>query len=410
MRKRLDYYTKFKLGIMPISLAAFLFYAITDPWEILFSDWFIDLIAIPGFFGSAISGAGYLGRTGDAMDDQSNMGMWERIGTCVGVGLVLAIGIIFSAIKEALPITTGTEVFGAIGLVNSASGLGNRLGQIRDPGGRPKSEKRAMGIAAILGLAAGIMAYLVIGAAAVTVAGVSTFLTCGAAPILAGVIFATTFSSTCVSAADYASKAASYLDSAHSHDPVVRNTVRERHNEYRNSFWGFSTGVAIAGCILLVLALTQPYVLAGAAGLMVAAMIVICCVSIFAGLCSRMGRLKDVYEKRKKMLAEIPVLPANEAKNDNVSALRLRSSPLNIATALTNARPNPRPRLSTLVVPPVSPAISVKRDQHSAQVLRRPHQLSVLNSCHMEAKSNMRFSMPDPINSPGSMLNYAVSV
>jgi hypothetical protein len=302
--KKLDYYTKAKLGILPISFSLFLYLMITDPEEVLFSDWFIDIVIVPNFFGSQMSGASYGGRAVDAVESRDKAKLGERIGTLVGVGCGLIIAALVWALKVAVPYTkildAGAYILRGLGFVGAFGGLGNRLGQNFDEGGRPLREKRAMGLTAILGWALGATLFAVGAAGAVTLLGVSTFLTGGLTiPILAGIVFATTFSNTCASCVDYASKAYTYVDAERTTDPVIKNTVKTRVNEYRMAFAGVGAGVLIGAFVIGAVMIAQPYLLVGAVGLLAAAMIMVSCVAVMGAIFSRFGRIKDVLQARR---------------------------------------------------------------------------------------------------------------
>lgn len=273
------------------------------------SDWFIDLMALPGFFNAQLSGASYLGRAADHTG-KSNAKWWERVGTWLGLGLGVAFGIALSVVHAVAPFAQPLSVVGdflfTLGTIGAFSGLGNRLGQFVDKGGRPVSEKRAMGIAGIVGIAVGIALFATKCALAVSVMGVTTIMTGGAAlPLwIAGAAFVCTFSSTCASSADYVSKAVTFLKADSTNDALIKTTVKEKFHEYRGSLAGVGTGLIVAGVIIGAIAISQPYILAGIVGIIVATMIIASCVSVLGGLFSRVGRMMDAYQFTKKERAK----------------------------------------------------------------------------------------------------------
>lgn len=298
--------------ILPISLIS-LFYLLGAHFSSLFfsSDWFINLMVLPGFFGAQLSGVSYLGRTLDHAG-KSSAGLGERIGTWVGVALGLAFGIGLSILKAVSPFAQALSVVGnflfTLGVVGAFSGLGNRFGQFADKeNNRPVNEKRAIGIAGIVGLVIGVALVATKCALAVSVVGVTTVMTGGGAlPLwIAGFAFVGTFASTCASAADYVSKTISFMQFKRSTtDAIVNKTVKKRFHEYRGSLVGISTGVIMAGIIIGAIAVTQPHILAGFVGLIAATVIVMSCVSVIGGLFSRVGRMVDVYQYKGKKRRE----------------------------------------------------------------------------------------------------------
>lgn len=407
MWKRLDWYRKMMMGIIPISFALLAYLLISCSGELLPSEWFFDIVAIPAFVGAQISGAGYVGRGIDAVAPvagRSAAGKIERIGTLIGLVLGLAaavtVAVICAVVPLAKPLGVIAEVLFALGSVGTFAGLGNRIGQCLDKnqdvdaGGdvRPVSEKRAMGLAATLGLIAGVVLFATKIAFAVSVVGVTSFISGGAAlPLwIAGAVFITSFTSSCASSADYTSKAVSFLRHATTtNNKTLNKTVSQRFHEYRGSLAGVSTGLIVAAIIIGAIMVSQPYLLAGFVGVVAAVMIVSTCVSVMGGLFSRMGRLYDTYKAKTPVPLAQPLLTDQERKQANDVAVRPEMSPQlsqsRIAMSL-NAAPAPvalnivEPDALTPSSPRPVPSTSAERDSVSLAALLQSGNSAVFDS------------------------------
>jgi hypothetical protein len=411
----------FMFWILPVSLACLLYLLCTQHIGDLFfsSEWFIDLMVLPNFFGAQMSGISYIGRTMDHAGT-SGTNWWERVGTRVGLGLGLAIGIALAVLKTVTPFVHPLGVVGDIlftlGTVGAFSGLGNRLGQFIDKGGRPASEKKAMGYAGLFGLAVGIALVAAKVALAVSVMGVTTLVTGGAAlPLwIAGAAFVCTFSSTCASAADYVSKGATFIKSrslnrveSNSEDELVKTTVAGKFHEYRGALAGVSTGLIVGIVIVAAIAIAQPHILAGIVGLVAAAMIITSCVSVLGGLFSRVGRMIDAYQFTQKKHQE--ALEAAQAKQTPAPHASPAPSPSRSPKPTSRNEHgilSPSPTTPPAVVaPPRSPLdspVSVTRYEVSAAVLARSPHSGALHAPRRPSVSSLSSNDKEPFHTPSS--------
>lgn len=303
---RLDWYRRLMILMIPISLVLFICVLALHPGDVIYPDWFIDLISIPVFFGNQLSGSGYLGRSIDAALPKPIAGPAERTGTWIGCILGLAAGIGFAIIREAVPyaksLSVVADILFTLGTVAAFAGLGNRVGQCIDKKSRPASERKIVGVAGLIGLVASIVIAATMAASLVSIVGVTSFLTAGAAVPLwvCGIAFVCSFTSAFASSADYVAKTTSYFRSSSTTDEKIKDRVQDRFHEYRGAAVGISTGLIVSGIILGALLISQPYLLAGAAGVIAGIMVVMTCVSVLGGLFSRIGRLIDSYKKKTK--------------------------------------------------------------------------------------------------------------
>jgi hypothetical protein len=322
--RRLDNYRKAMLIMLPFALILLLYMLISNPLDLLYADWFADILIVPTFFGTLISSAGYAGRVMDALSPKPVAGLSERIGTCLGfiVGLSISITLLF--LKKTIPFVStlhylASAVF-TMGNLAAFSGLGNRIGSFVDHNARPVCEKRSIATVALLGFAAGLALFFTHQAAVVCITGVATFFTGGVALpfILCGIIFATSFSGLCASNTDYFTKAGSFLRSKVTHDPIIKNNVKEKFHEYRGACAGVGTGLIVAAVIITALALSQPYIFAGIVGLAMATVVIMACVSVIGGLCSRVGRVMDsrIKIKRDQEIELMPIAPKKKLTSE----------------------------------------------------------------------------------------------
>lgn len=300
--RQLNTYQRAVLLGLPLATGLLLALLILDPGSLLLSDGFLCLITIPTFFGNIIAGSTHMGRAIDAARITLSkktplppVGPRERFGSLLGVALGIAISILFILQKVTIPFTGA--LCGAANLVftlrnmNVFGSLGQRVGNCADPTPRPKNEKHAMSITAILGLVVGTLLFLTATAALVSIVGVLSFFSGGAAipAWVAAIIFVSSYTSAVASGAEYTTKAWNFMQSTPENQPFIK----KRFHEYRGSAVGVSAGMIIGIAVLVGLIISQPHLFVGIVGVITAITLFTACVGTLGGLCSRCGRLID---------------------------------------------------------------------------------------------------------------------
>lgn len=293
----LDYYRKAALISLPISLIFLLIFILMGHAGFLFfSAWFLNLIPIPAFIGTQLSGWTYLGRQMDLIKENSDEAKREKWGTLIGITLGLILGVavsILSPIGKSCFDVIQAGMF-TINCVSSLGGIANRLSSSSE-NRRPLFERRAISLTALIGLGISIALFATASAAMVSVVGVTSFITGGAAlPLwVSGFIFVTSVTSSLASTADYSAKAITFVRSKFSSDKEPQETVSKKLHEYRGSLVGITNGLIIGTIIVVAIAITQPHLFAGLLGVVAATFVITTCISIIGGLCSRIGRILD---------------------------------------------------------------------------------------------------------------------
>ncbi|GEM_PF-2968927 len=288
--KRFDHYQRAMLFAIPISLLLLLYLFIVDADALLLDEWFFDLMIAPAFVGGMLSGATYIGRNFDNFKKSS--GKAERIGTLVGTLMGIGAAVLMAVLKVAMPFTgilygLANAVF-TLNTISSFGGIGNRIGSCIDDT-RPKNERWAMGITVFIGAALGIFLVATALTAGISIMGITTFVTGGAAlpAWIAGAIFVISFTSSLTSIADYSSKTINFIRSTY---------AKDKFHEYRGACTGIGVGVIVGLVIVAAIVMTQPYLFAGIMGIAAATLVVATCAGIIGGLFSRMGRFIDKFK------------------------------------------------------------------------------------------------------------------
>lgn len=324
--KRLDFYRKGMLFMLPLAAILLAFILISNPWDLLLSEWFLDILIVPTFLGTLVSSAGYLGRALDAVSVKPSAGKAERFGTCLGLAAGLLLGISLCFLRRTIPLVNTLHelayIIFTLGNISSFAGLGNRIGSFIDDNDRPNCEKRAIATVSLIGLGVGLGLFFTNNAALVCIAGVTSFFTGGVAlpVILCGIIFAVSFSGLCASCTDYFAKAGSYLRSGYIQDKQISTNVKEKFHEYQGSTFGVATGLVVSAIIISALAITQPHLFVAGLALITTTIVVTACVSVLGGLFSRVGRILDARIAIQKA-QEIEMMPLASEKKSSENQL-----------------------------------------------------------------------------------------
>lgn len=305
--RKLNFYARAVVGVVPISLILLAYLLGFHFSELFVSEWFFDLLPPFAFVGSLLSGSTYFARAleiDQAFEKKKTRAInREYAGTAAGVVIGLAVGVAL-LLKLSVPFASSLcGLANAVFLVNQIGmfgGVGSRLGSCANhKSPRPVSERYAIGMTALISVAVAAVIFAFSAAALVSVVGVTTFFTSGAAlPLwIVGALFVTSFASTMISAVDYTSKAVNHLRS--------KNTSEKKH-EYQGSFFGVSAGVCLGVAVIVGLAIAQPHIFLGVLGVAAAVAIIATSVSIIGGLCSRIGRFLDVVKYSKKPIENHP--------------------------------------------------------------------------------------------------------
>ncbi len=341
--KVFDHYRRTALAMLPISFSLILYLILMQGDGFLLPEWFLDLIIVPAFAGNLLSGSTYIGRGLDLVPQAP--GIKEKIGTWLGIGLGIAVGIAATVLHDSIPFVSSlsgvANAIFTLGQISVFAGFGNRIGSSLDKSRLP-NEQKAIGAASLIGFGAGLALFLTSSVALVSVVGITSFVTLGAAiPFwLGGILFVTTFSSTLASFADYTTKAFNFVKSKSSPDEKTERRVNERFHEYRGSFCGVGAGFIVGSVIVGALLVTQPHIFVGILGVIAATLVITTSISVIGGLCSRVGRLLDGF-KQKKIL-EVP-------------AEKMVSSPAQTIKLLNENKPDPTPLLRSAPIPVPEP-------------------------------------------------------
>ncbi|MCD6039551.1 MAG: hypothetical protein K0S27_951 [Gammaproteobacteria bacterium] len=263
---------------------------------------FPTAIAFLGFNGHLLSSSTYIGRTVDLSWPQNRQlneekGQWrEFILTACGIVFGIFTGITLCIIKHTALTCIGITdaMIFTMRAVSSFAGIGNRLGNLPE---RRGLEKKAIGLASVIGLTVGIFLFLTHSIPLICVAGINMFFQGNSAlPTLISFLIAVGYiTSTYQSAADYASKSWRFFKAIESetlHDPTNEDNkqIKERFLEYFGSFLLGTIGLTISLYFI-------PHFVVGAASLAATPTIIMSCISILGGLGCRLGRLGDRYYK-----------------------------------------------------------------------------------------------------------------
>ncbi len=427
--KNLDWYRRLMALFLLGATAALAILLGLYGHEFFLSDWFFDLLLAPSFVGGLVSSAGYLGRSIDAIVPENPnkakhaTGTLEKIGTVAGLLLGLTVGIALTVLGEAVPFLGAASTFAKVlfcfGTMGTLSSLGNRLGNWGDNNHtRPLGEKRAIGAAAIFGaiFAAAVLALKI--TAVVSVVGVTSFLSGGAAlPLwLGGAIFVLGSSSTFASSVDYVAKGVNYVRADLKGKSELDKVVTSRKHEYRGGLMGASTGLIVAAVVIGAILVSQPYLLAGAFAVFAAIAITMSCISVLGGLFSRCGRLYDSYVNAKQAAIEKAALIRATPK---LAPLAIPTAPMDIPAHNVSISPvnrnspsresrrssSPSPRSASPDLADIESDLQVgnpaahDRDGLSAALLPRMHFLSSSTDsrCHAEANDALLFPRPQSV-------------
>lgn len=381
--KAFDHYRRSALIILPISFALLMYLILVHGSEFLLPEWFLDLIIVPAFSGNLLSGTTYIGRAIDLVSQKTNIK--EKIGTYLGIGIGLGIAITAAIMHESIPLLDSLSHFAMViftlSQVSIFAGFGNRIGSTLDKTRLP-NEQKAIGVVSLIGIALGLGLFLTSSVALVSVVGITSFVTGGAAlPVwLGGILFVSTFSSSLTSFADYSTKAFNFIKSKFSDDKKTRERVKERPHEYRGSFCGSSAGFIVGIFIVGALLATQPHVFAGACGVIAATIVITTSVNVLGGLCSRIGRLFDGFNQ-KKIAEKEKLSPKPE----------FISSPTHMLKMFIDKRPSVR--LLTKTIEKSKP-ITIKKPTCAAEAgLYRPSSVDTLlnNNADRDQHNYKRF-------------------
>lgn len=308
--KGLDYYLKALLIAIPFATILLIYLVSIGAADFIFSDWFVTLACIPTFFANQLSSAAYFGRTTDLITSFKRTVRKNRnelIGTLIGMACGIAVGIGLAAMHVFVPLTASLAGFATVLFtlrhMNIFAGLGNRVGRCTDKKSRPISEKVIVATCGLLGLTLGIVLFATCTAAMVSVVGITSFFSGGAAiPIwIAAIIFILAVSSGCASTADYISKGISFMRSFFIEEGMVTETVRKRKFEYGGSLLGVGIGLAVGVIVVTALVATNPALLVGIVGVVAGGLIIVTTTGIIGSIFSRFGRLIDGFMKKPEL-------------------------------------------------------------------------------------------------------------
>jgi uncharacterized membrane protein HdeD (DUF308 family) len=289
----LNHYRKAALAILPISFYLLLFFFLAGHTANLFySNLLLDIIPIPAFIGHLLSSSTYIGGAMDLWNDEQALRS-QRWGTLLGSALGLAVGITVSIFLATGPITFLSVLSHMIFTMRSLSafaGIGNRLGGLKR---RPKAEKWGLVLACSIGLILGTTLFFTVTGPMLSMLGIVTFVTnYGTLPVgISGILFVSMFTSTCMSGADYSSKAITFLRNA----KEDQATIKDRYHEYHGSAIGAALCLAVAVPLIisqvpLVMSWLTPVLI-----LIVASVTF----SIIDGIFSRVGLTLDGLKEEK---------------------------------------------------------------------------------------------------------------
>lgn len=247
--------------------------------DFIASEWFLDLLPMPLFVSSMISGTTYIGKVCDLLKESSKESKYEKILTPIFLLLGITIGVVLSillSLAKSIIAFFDSIVF-ILNCLSIATGFGNRLGLISDTNKRPMVEK---------GIIAGVISVAVIGVC-LTFAGVTSFFSGGAlVPVwLAAFMYVSNTAST----ADYSAKTLTACTPHFWRSENQKKAVKEKPYEYKGSQLGVLLGITIA---VIVIVATHGI------GLIPILAILNMSIGGLGGLFSRLGRLIDMKHKK----------------------------------------------------------------------------------------------------------------
>jgi hypothetical protein len=275
--------------------------------DFIASEWFLELLPIPLFVSTIISGTTYIGKTCDLLSEKAKQSQYEKILTPIfllaGVTIGIVLSILFPLAKSVIAIFD-SAVF-TLNCLSSVAGFGNRLGAICDTNKRPTIEKGI--IAVVIGVA-------MIGVC-LTLIGVTSFFSGGA--FIPAWLAAFMYVSNAASTADYSAKTLTKCTPHFWKSKKQKKAVVEKPYEYTGSRIGVLLGIAIA---VIIIVATH--------GLGLIPILAIFNMSMggLGGLFSRLGRLMDMKQDNQK---KPTVILHSDSLNKSTSQTLLKK--LNVA-------------------------------------------------------------------------------
>ncbi len=382
--------------ILPISLILLIYMMTFHQADIIGLEWFLDILPVGYFIGNALAGGTYLRRSMDikqaSLVREKPGNNYEFKGTLGGLAFGLLFAVTLFALKFPIPFVTSlsgaANCYYLLMQMGGYAGTGSRIGSMlmKNPT-RERNEVMAIGVT---GLSSLIVAAVVVGLAAVSlvaIAGATTIFSGGATlPLwLTCAFFMTSFVSTMMSAADYATKSANFARSFYTNKRVFDP---ERKCEYRGSFVGVSTGLVVAVVVITGLALAQPYVFAGIVGVVVACAVIATAVSVIGGICSRIGRFLDMQRQLREADAK-----EKEAKSQQ-KAIDLELEETDERTNLLKPRPQSHHQQLT------TPALLRSRLVNQSDADESPNSSCSELTEGTPEKPTLDLSVIDPFNNP----------
>ncbi len=332
---RLDFYVKALLVTLPLTSALLIYLISIGAQDLIFSNWFISLISIPTFFANQLATPAYFGNLSDMI---RNVKGWpkrnfELGGTVIGLCVGIAVGIGLSVMRVAVPLAsslyTVANLLFTFRQINIFAGLGNRIGRCADKNSRPLSEKMIVATAGLIGFTLGIVLFATCTASMISVVGITSFFSGGAAipAWIAGIIFILSVASGLASSSDYAAKGVNFIRAQFiSNNESVTETVKKRKFEYGGSLVGFILGLVISGIVIGFIITTNPLLLSGLVGVIAGMLIATTSAGIVGSIFSRIGRIIDGfsatpafdYKKTDYKLSFAPLLSETESSSHGV--------------------------------------------------------------------------------------------
>lgn len=335
---RLDFYLKALIFTIPLSAALLIYLLSIGAGDFIFSDWFITLVSIPSFIANQLATPAYFGGIVDivinSVKKTKPTKYKELTGTLLGLLLGISLGATLSALHFSVPLFSSLSAFAYVLFsfrqINIFAGLGNRLGRCADSNSRPVSEKAIILTTATIGVTLGIILFATCSAAAISVVGITSFFSGGAAiPVwIAGIIFILSLASSLASSADYTAKGFNFIRTQLGcADSEVCKTVEQRRFEYGGSCFGVTLGLIIGAIALTALIVSNPFTLTGVTGAIAGLLILTTAAGIIGSIFSRAGRLIDGFKKNMLTVnnEESIIRPsrAQQQNNDSVSKKKI---------------------------------------------------------------------------------------
>jgi hypothetical protein len=297
--KKFDFYPKALLITIPCSIALLAYLIGIDAADLIFSNWFVTLVSIPTFFANSLSSAAYFGRTSDlfaSFKRTFEKNKLELLGTLLGMALGLTVGIGLALLHVTVPLSSSLYGFAAalfsLRYMNIFAGLGNRLGRCADKKSRPLSEKIIILAAGLVGLTLGLTLFAFGTAGMISIVGITSFFSGGAAipAWIAGFVFVMSVASLSASCADYCAKGISFIRArSNKPDAAITAIVKERRNEYAGSLLGIAIGLTIGAIVIgaLILA-SNPIILSSLiVGIVASSLVIASTTNVFGSIFSR---------------------------------------------------------------------------------------------------------------------------